>query len=293
MVNDIYNIETKDFPLLLKQIDDPPEKLFVRGQIPDDTNKFLCVVGSRKCSNYGRELCNKLISGLGGQPIVIVSGLALGIDTEAHKTALKNNIKTIAVPGSGLDPQVLYPRNNFRLSEEILSSGGALISEYEPKFRATVWSFPKRNRIMAGLSHATLIIEATERSGTLITARLATEYNRDVLAVPGSIFSENSSGPNDLIRDGAVPIRSSNDILEALGIESSEKNMMIVFKESLNKNEKQVVDKLTEPKDREQLMEETNLSITDLNITIGSLEIKGVVKDFGGKIFLNTNIDRS
>ncbi|MES3005459.1 MAG: DNA-processing protein DprA, partial [Patescibacteria group bacterium] len=133
--------------------------------------KFLCVVGSRQYTSYGKELCISLIKSLAGRPVIIISGLALGIDGIAHQTALDVGLPTIAVPGSGLHPNVLYPRSHLHLAEKIIEKGGLLASEYEPQIRASPWSFPMRNRIMAGLSHAVLIIEAEENSGTLVTAR--------------------------------------------------------------------------------------------------------------------------
>ncbi len=178
------------FPEKLKQIPDAPKKLYVEGVLPSEDTKILAVVGARKHTPYGKEACEKLIAGLAGYDICIVSGLALGIDAVAHKAALDAGLKTIAVPGSGLDRSVLYPITNKRLAEEILHAGGALLSEFEPKTIAAPWTFPQRNRIMAGLADAVLVVEAELQSGTLITSKYATEYNRDVLAVPGSIFSK-------------------------------------------------------------------------------------------------------
>src|SRR3989344_2642579 len=177
------------FPRRLREIPDPTEKIYLKGTLPSEDHKWLCVVGSRKYSSYGKEVCEKLIEGLRGYPVVIVSGLALGMDAIAHRAALSAKLHCVAVPGSGLDPSVLYPATNRRLADEILKAGGVLLSEFEPNFRATAWSFPQRNRIMAGLSDAVLVIEAEKRSGTLITARLATAYHRDVFTIPGSIFS--------------------------------------------------------------------------------------------------------
>ncbi len=154
-----------------------------------------------------------------GYNVTIISGLALGIDGLAHKAALKAGLKTLAVPGSGLDATVLYPRSHLQLAEEIVRNGGALLSEFKPQTQAATWTFPKRNRIMAGLSHAVLVIEAELKSGTLITSKLATEYNRDVLTMPGSIFSSTSEGPHMLIKLGATPVTASEDILRTLGIE--------------------------------------------------------------------------
>lgn len=212
----------QEIPFPLTQIPQPPKKLYLQGNLPKENVKILCVVGSRKYSNYGEEVVKKLILGLKGHPICIVSGLAVGIDGLAHKAALEAGLQTIAFPGSGLDPKVLYPQSHNRLAEEILYAGGGLISEYEMLQPARPWTFPERNRLMAGISHAALIIEGKDGSGSSITARLALEYDRIVATVPQNISSPLSELPNRLIRAGAVPITSSEDILEMLGINTEE-----------------------------------------------------------------------
>src|SRR3990167_7120394 len=197
---------------------DPPKELYLEGILPNPNEfVYLTVVGSRKMTRYGQEACDFLIHGLAGYPIVIVSGLAIGTDTIAHKSALDTGLPTIAIPGSGLDRAVLHPQSNYRLADHILETDGALLSELPPTAPAGIHTFPRRNRIMAGLSKAILIVEAGEKSGTLITARLGLDYNREVGVVPGSIFSPQSHGTNQLIRQGATPITSSADILELLG----------------------------------------------------------------------------
>lgn len=278
-------LSPEQFPPLLREINDPPEQLFVRGALPPEDAKLLCVVGARKYTSYGKDVCEKLIAGLRGFPIVIVSGLALGIDSIAHRAALAAGLTTLAVPGSGLNPDVLYPSAHRGLAEEIVAQGGALVSEFEPDFRATPWSFPQRNRIMAGLSHAVLVVEAQQKSGTLITARLAAEYNRDVLVVPGSIFSENSAGPHMLLRIGATPITAAADILEALGFDRetdpSQRDQEI---KSCSAEEKQVLQALTEPRTRDELCKILNVSARELNARISLLEIKGIIRESLGKI---------
>jgi DNA processing protein len=218
---------------------------------------------------------------LRGYDIAIISGLALGIDAIAHEAAMRTGLPTIAVPGSGLDKSVLYPRANVQLAERIVEGGGALLSEFEPTFHATNWSFPQRNRIMAGLAKATLIIEAEEKSGTLITSRLATDYNRDVFAVPGSIFSSLSRGPNKLITLGATPISSSEDVLKALGFtleEGTETQMTLDFS-SLGDDEREVMEALTSTKYREVLIEELELPVSEGNILLMKMEIAGLIKE--------------
>ncbi len=206
-----------DYPLLLTEIADPPAGLFWRGEVFGGT--MLAIVGSRKATNYGLEAVDKLISQLSGTDVVIVSGLAFGIDASAHRSALKYGLKTIAVLPSGVDKP--YPRAHHNLAEQILAGGGALVSEYPLGTVPQKYHFPVRNRIVVGMSKAVLLVEAGEKSGTLISARLATEYNRDVLAVPGSIFSEVSAGTNRLISEGARLVASGDSIKEELGIEKS------------------------------------------------------------------------
>src|SRR3989339_303602 len=215
----IEKLPREKFPKALLEIPQPPKELWIIGELPSENLIHLCIVGSRKFTSYGREACEKIIAGLKGYPIVIVSGLAMGIDAIAHKKALSVGLKALVFPGSGLSREAMYPKTNIKLAEEIFNSGGCFLSEFEPDFKATLWSFGRRNRLMAGISKAVLIIEAEERSGTLITARLKTEYNRELLVVPGSIFSPNSKGTNKLLRLGATPVTSSEDVREALGFE--------------------------------------------------------------------------
>ncbi len=284
MNSKIKRLAPEQFPELLKEITDPPKQLYIKGELPSSEDmKFLCVVGSRKYSPYGKEVCQKLIEGLSGYPIVIVSGLALGIDAIAHESALDAGLTTIAVPGSGLGDDVLYPSTNKSLAKKILDAGGALVSEFEENFRATPYSFPQRNRIMAGMSHATLIVEAEEKSGTLITSKFATEYNRDVLTIPASIFSGNSYGPHMLLRLGATPITKSEDILEALGFKTEEKQQTLDLK-NLSDKEKNVVEILKIPMSRDELIAELALPIQEVNVILSAMEIKGIIKESYGEM---------
>ncbi len=285
------NLETKklqkqEFPEKLLEIPQPPKQLFLRGKKPDwENDKFIAVVGSRKYTSYGKEACEKIISELAGYNIVIVSGLAIGIDSIAHKSALQNNLKTVAIPGSGIDSSAIYPAMNKRLAEEIVSSDGCLLSEFEPDFKATTWSFPQRNRIMAGLADIILVIEASERSGTLITARMGLEYNKEVCTIPASIFSHGAKGSNKLLHQGATPITCGQDILDLLGV-SAEKTLeqkKLDF-ENCSNEEKQVLEILNEPLSRDELVEKLNIPITKINPLISLMEIKGLVKESGGQI---------
>ncbi len=279
---DIRTLTKTEFPPLLSQISDPPTKMYMRGALPPEDHTMLAVVGARRHSSYGKEACEHLIAGLAGYPISIVSGLALGIDAIAHRAALKAGLHTIAIPGSGLSEEVLYPASHRGLAREILSAGGALLSEFEPDFRATQWSFPQRNRIMAGLSSAVLIIEASEKSGTLITGRLALDYDRDVMVVPGSIFSDTSRGALKLLKDGANVVLHARDILSILGFSidavPSQENLL------LSPEEERVLATLSEPLARDDLIRILSIPVRDANILLSTMELRGLIKEVMGEV---------
>ena len=278
MEDELKLLSPQEFPPLLREISDPPKRLHLRGQLPSTEHKWLAVVGSRAISSYGRQAVKHLIEGLRGYPIVIVSGLAYGTDAEAHKAALEAGLPTVAVPGSGLDWNVLYPRANVGLAREILKAGGALLSEEKPDTKAADYTFPKRNRIMAGLCRAVLIIEAKEQSGSLITARLTVEYNRELLVVPGSIFSEESRGTHQFLRLGATAVTSPEDILVALGIAKREgPASWAELRDDLSPDELRVFEILHSPVSRDELITELELPITEANILLSTMEIKGLI----------------
>lgn len=277
-------LEENEIPKQLLEIPQPPKKLYCIGTIPKPGSVYLTIVGSRKHTSYGRDVCEKLIEGLRGYPIVIVSGLALGIDSIAHRKAIDTGLTTVAFPGSGLNPKNLYPASNRVLAEKIVTSGGALISEFEPDTKAAMWTFPKRNRLMAGIAKAVLIIEAQEKSGTLITSKLATEYNRDIGAVPGSIFSELSAGTHMLIRLGATPIANASQLLELLGFEPTENTDVSRELIDCSIEELQILDLLREPIPKDELLRLLQKPIHEANATISILEIKGLIKEELGEI---------
>ena len=252
-------LKPKDFPALLKQIPDPPELLYMEGKLPPEDAIYLAVVGARRFTNYGKEACERIIGGLNNKnrQFVIVSGLAIGIDGIAHKAALKKRTEDNRHPRLRLDDKVMHPRSNVNLSKEILENGGCLISELDWEMPAGMHTFPSRNRIIAGMSHAVLVIEAAEKSGTLITADLATQYNRDVFAVPGSIFSQNSTGTNRLIKAGAALITSAEDILDAFGLPREKENLKLNL--ALEPNEEKIYSLLLEPIGRDELIRKTGL----------------------------------
>lgn len=202
----------------LREIPQPPALLWLQGTLPAAGMKKLAVVGSRALTPYGRAACEELIAGLADYPISIVSGLALGADACAHQAALAHSLHTVAVPGSGLDPKAIAPQTNLGLAKDILAAGGALLSEHEPRHEARPYDFPSRNRIMVGMSDAVLVIEAGEKSGTLITARLASEYNRDLMCIPHRIGDPNSAGSHLFLRLGAELVTTAEQIIETLGL---------------------------------------------------------------------------
>ncbi len=288
MKTEIQQLQPAQFPPLLREIPDAPKELYYQGKLPMwEDYKFLAVVGSRRYSQYGKEVCEKLIAGLAHYPIIIVSGLALGIDAISHRAALARGMKTISIPGSGLDEKVLHPHSHKKLAQEIVESGGLLMSEYEPTMPAAVWTFAQRNRIMAGMCHATLLIEAAERSGTLITARLALDYDREVLVVPHDITRSTSKGVHQFLKLGATPVTESADILRALNIlELKSENGDTVLK--LSQKEQKVFDILSLDKiSRDELIEKLGYPITETNVLLSAMELKGLIKEELGKVRLS------
>ena len=279
-------LEKKDIPRDLREIPQPPKKLYLAGKLPPEGTVCLAVVGSRKCTTYGRDTVRKLILGLKGYPIAIVSGLAVGIDALSHEAALEAGLFAIAFPGSGISEKVFFPPSSLKLAHKIIEAGGCLISEFEPDLKAAYYTFPMRNRLVAGISKAALIVEAEEKSGTLITARMALDYNREVLAVPGNINSPNSKGTNKLIRTGATPITSSEDILEALGFKIDKESMQATLFEDARPEEKKVLELLRESRPRDELIRLMKISTAEANALLSIMEIKGLIKEEMGEIRL-------
>jgi DNA processing protein len=282
---EIRDLPKKDFPPLLNEINDPPKSLRIVGKIPQ-TEKYLAVVGSRKYSEYGKAVCEKLIEGLRGYPITIVSGLALGMDSIAHRAALKAGLPTIAIPGSGLDEKAIYPSTHLNLAKEIVESGGCLLSEFPDDFKPYLYSFGQRNRIVAGMCHATLIIEAELKSGTLITSKYAIEYNRDVFTVPNSIFSKTSEGPHMLLRLGATPITQSNDIITALGLKLHENLFESRDYNDCSSDEHEVINLLSEPISRNEIIQRLGKPVYVTQTILATMEIKGIIEEVMGEIHL-------
>lgn len=277
----IQELSPSDYPTQLREIPKPPKKLWTLGSFPPDGTKYLAVVGSRALTSYGREACQKLIEGLAGYPVTIVSGLALGADACAHKAALGAGLHTIAIPGSGLGKDILYPRANVRLAEDILAAGGLLLSEHPPDHQAREYDFPSRNRIMVGLADAVLMIEAGERSGTLITARMAGDYNRQLLCVPHRIGDPHAHGSQVFLRIGATLVSESAHILEALGLETHAEQRELPL-EQLTNTERAVYEILEEPRERDAILRIASLPAAETLSALGMLELKGYVRhEFG------------
>jgi len=275
---DIRELMKEEWPAQLKEIPQQPKKLWIRGALPPAGTKYLTVVGSRAMTSYGQEACRKLISGLAGYPISIVSGLALGVDTCAHKAALGAGLHTLALPGSGLGDDVLYPRSNRTFAKEILEKGGGLISEYASDTASRVHFFPERNRLMVALADAVLVIEAGEKSGTLITARLAGEYNRDLMCIPHRIGDPHAFGPHLFIRLGAALVTEPLHILEVLKIPPREVSASTVAAD-LEDSEREIWNLLEEPKKRDEILRESKGEAGETLTALVALELRGLIKE--------------
>ncbi len=266
-----------EYPPQLSEIPGAPAALQARGTWPSADTRYLAVVGSRALTAYGRQACESLISGLAGYPVSIISGLALGADACAHKAALSAGLHTVAVLGSGVDDASIYPRTNAGLGKDILAAGGLLISEQEDGYRPQLYDFPKRNRIVVGLAHAVLVVEAGPKSGTLITARLATEYNRELMFVPHRMGDAHGFGAHLFSRLGATLVAEPSHILEALGIKPREEGARVDI--PLSDDERSIYDLLEKPMPRDELIRASGLASSDALSALVLLELKGVIKE--------------
>jgi DNA processing protein len=279
------------YPQLLREIADPPLVLYYRGDPSFLQLPGVAIVGSRRCSVYGKEVTQKLARDLAECGLVIVSGLARGVDSQAHIGALDVQGKTSAVLGNGVD--VVYPRENRKLYEGIRRSG-CVISEFACGSYPAPQNFPIRNRIISGLSYGTLIVEASEFSGSLITARLTLEQNRELWAVPGNITNPGSYGPNHLIKQGAKPVMQMQDVLDELPVyvldllaRRGALNSTPAERESLTDPEKRILEMLSSEAATlfDRLLEESGLSLPDLNRVLLDLEMKSLVRQLPGRRF--------
>lgn len=286
---EVVTILDKDYPDLLKEIYNPPALLYVKGQL-STTDKFsLGIVGTRKISAYGKQVTPLITADLARAGITIVSGLARGIDTLAHWTALEAGGRTIAVLGSGISEQAIYPPENKKLAQAIAKQG-AVISEFPPQAPPLAQYFPQRNRIIAGLSLGTLVIEAPDRSGALITAKQALEQNREVFAVPGSLFSPNSFGTNNLIKMGAKLVNQATDILEELNLNLIVENQTNKPIQADNQEEALILAQLSyEPLHIDKIITRTKLPTTTINSTLSLMEVKGKIRNLGSHNYIKAN----
>lgn len=286
----MHNIKTikisdKNYPLSLKKIPFAPKVIYVKGKISSNENCF-AIVGTRLCSPYGKQIALEIANHLTNAGLTIVSGLAYGIDTWAHKAAIQAKKRTIAVLGTGLQDKSIYPQENLDLSKQIINYGGCLISEFPPETPGYKSNFPARNRIISGLCLGVLVVEAKQKSGALITANWAKKQNKKLFAIPGPIHSQNSKGPHYLIKNGAILVESANDILKAL----NQKNLKLFVSASEADTkipeENLILQVLKEkPLHIEKIIEKTNLPAQKVCSMLSIMEINNIITNLGGNIY--------
>jgi len=297
----IIDITDDRYPSPLKKIYDPPPVLYIKGDFKPSDNLAIAIVGSRQCSNYGSEQASRFAHLLAASGFTIISGMARGIDSAAHNGALSANGRTIAVQGCGLSK--IFPPENKNLFEKIYASG-ACISELPMEYEPLAENFPARNRIIAGLCLATIIVEAMPRSGALLTAQAALENNREVMAIPGKVDSPLSKGPHKLIKQGAKLVESVEDVIEALeflqidfqqhvkdtnakAVEKVQKELFDTSKLNLTETERKILDCLDgEPVHIEEIISKTQFAAGKVSATLVSMRLKGLVKQFPGNYFV-------
>ena len=279
---DYVTLEDDNYPRMLKQISDPPAVLYYKGDLFGcNLERTVAVVGSRKSTYHAKEAVNKIISELVGTDICIVSGLAAGIDTSAHNSAIENNLKTIGVIASGFD--FIYPTSNKPLYEKIENGKGAVVTEYYPTFQPLKFRFPQRNRIVSGLSYGTLVAEASLKSGALITANLCLEQGRELMCIPGLISNPNTEGIYKLLKNGAALVTKAEDILEALNWEIKPAEQLKMNLSGLTETEAKILDAIeVEEKNADEISLETKIDIDELLTTLTTMELKGIIKQVTG-----------
>jgi DNA processing protein len=275
----VYTWDSPDYPANLANIDQPPPVLYARGRLTSQDEWGVALVGTRRASAYGREVAQVLATELARNGITVVSGLALGIDTVAHRAAVDAGGRTLAVLGSGVDQ--LYPPQNRGLATAIVGQG-ALLSDYPVGTRPEAGNFPPRNRIISGLSRGVVIIEASDKSGALITARFAAEQGREVFAVPGSILHPGSSGCNALIRDGATPLLSVDDLLETLNLSRLTEQIDVRQSVPADPQEQKLLLCLsTQPSYIDDIVRASALEPAQVSSLLAVMELKGLVRQVG------------
>jgi DNA processing protein len=298
----IISLSDPEYPTRLKEIYDPPVVLFVKGDVALLSQPGIAMVGTRHPTPYGSGMAERLASDLAARGLVIISGMARGIDTASHRGTIAAKGRTVAVLGTGID--IFYPKENTRLGEQILALGGALISEFPIGTAPTPQNFPIRNRIISGMSVGVLVVEAAEYSGTRITSRCALEQNRDVYAVPGNVTNKNSWGPNTLIKQGAKLVATWEDVWEELPTdvqqalrtvqnESPEPTTASLFPDEVRSPHEQKILKLLKPDQSthiDELVEmlENEMSSSEIFAALFELELNGKVRQLPGKNFVKS-----
>ena len=282
----VVTLEDEDYPECLRNIDNPPAILFFKGDfLNKDFNKTLAVVGSRRCTSGAVENTKAIIKGLKCADAVIVSGGAYGIDTAAHSGALEAGLETIVVLGGGIEH--LYPNQNIPMFKKILENNGVLLSEYYPETQPDVYRFPQRNRIISGLSKGTLVVEANIKSGALITARLCLEQGKELMCMPGLLSNPNTQGTHKLLKEGAGLVTTSEDIINYLGWEIAENDQPQASKNEFSEDENAIIEVVSyEPTNVEKIAEVTKININDLMVMLTMLELKGIIKQLPGEIYM-------
>ena len=279
---DLLTWETADYPSFLREIDVPPPLLYLNGELKPDDEWSIAIVGTRKLTSYGRQLARDITMGLVRKGITIVSGLARGIDTIAHKTALEMGGRTIAVLGSGVDQ--IYPPENRQLARQIVENQqGGILSEYALGTKPQAKNFPPRNRIISGMTRGTVVIEGGIKSGSLITAKFALEQNREVFAVPGNVNSPVSAGPNYLIQQGAKLVTCAEDILEELNLTQAAEQKVVQLSLPESAEEAAILPQLSKvARHIDEISRLSGLPSGQVSSTLTILELKGIVQNVGG-----------
>lgn len=281
----VTTLQDAHYPKLLKETYSPPPLLYHYGELDLNNDFTLAVVGSRKISSYGKQVTFDLVESLAQSGFTIVSGLALGVDATAHQATLNVGGKIVSVLGSGL--QKIYPASNYHLAQNIIESGGTIISEFPLNYPALKQNFPQRNRIISGLSLGTIITQAAKKSGALITARFALEQNREVFAIPGSILEAGSVGPNNLIKAGAKSVTSATDVIESLNLSQIKEFKTAKKLLPTNALEEKIIKFLEDGEmDVDRLAKSSRLDISTINSTLIVLEMKGLVKNLGANKYI-------
>jgi len=274
------------YPQLLRASADPAEILFVRGTLTE--RPAVALVGTRHMTAYGRECVTRLVPGLVQAGLATVSGLALGIDGLVHQETLNHHGVTVAFLGTGVDEASIYPRAHLKLAHRMIDEGGAVVSEFPPKSTGLQYHFPMRNRLIASFTNATVVVEAAKESGSLITARCALEENREVLAVPGPIWSNQAEGANHLLKAGAKVCTETQDILDALSIDSPELVTKARTLLPLDPLEEQLLKIMIEPLHVDELQRRLDLDTPTISSRLAMLEMKGLVKSLGGQSWIKS-----